>query len=105
MGYNPPTYMFRPVSIDVEAVAQSLSRLLGRAVSEVDAIVHLRREGFIAYGDGWLSSGEMMAALEGLMAPVLAQAHAQSDHPTMRYRDHELSFLLASNDSELRDVG
>ena len=58
---------FHPVHIDLSAVARSLGELLGRQVTSVEAMVHLRSEGLIPYGEGWLVQHALMAALERLL--------------------------------------
>ena len=64
---------FLPVSIDLQQICTHLSQSHGRPVSEVEATVWLRSEGFVLYGDSWIADDQSKRKLEEIHQQLAAQ--------------------------------
>lgn len=64
---------YQPVSIEIELICQQLSQDAGREVSDVEAALWLRAEGFVLFGETWMADDQSMRKLEDLQQRLAAQ--------------------------------
>ena len=57
----------RPTQIDIDRVRERLSQSHHRPTTDVEAVVFLRSNGFIPYGEGWIADEESIAELQVLL--------------------------------------
>ena len=54
---------FLPVQIEIAEICRQLSVDAGRPVCDVEAVLWLRRQGFIHYGDSWVGDEQSQQSL------------------------------------------
>ena len=64
---------FLPVAIDMQQICQHLSDSAGRPVTDVEATVWLRANGFVRFGDQWLADEQSKQKLDGILQQLALQ--------------------------------
>jgi hypothetical protein len=64
---------FEPVAIDIREICRHLSLSSGRPVSDVEAALWLRGEGFVHFGNTWVGDGQSLRSLENLQQRLATQ--------------------------------
>jgi hypothetical protein len=55
---------FRPLSLDLQSVSAALAKRVSRPVTDLEAAVWLRQQGFVDYQDQWIGPSESVTAFQ-----------------------------------------
>ena len=65
---------FLPVQIEISEICRQLSADVGRPVCDVEAVVWLRRQGFVHFGGSWIGDEQSKQSLVDLQNRMIRLA-------------------------------